>query len=69
MADVNLTAWRTSTRSPDFANCVEVATSPNTAPGSVLVRDSKDRGGPVLAFSALAWRRFTAGIRGGNLDR
>lgn len=69
MADVNLTTWRTSTRSPDFANCVEVATRPHAAPGSVLVRDSKDRGGPVLAFSALAWRSFTARIRTGNLNR
>ncbi|MFB6891139.1 DUF397 domain-containing protein [Kitasatospora sp. NPDC056327] len=34
--------------------CVEVA----DAAESVLVRDSKDRSGPQLAFTPAAWRSF-----------
>ena len=37
---------------------VEVATA-----GAVLIRDTTDRGGPVLAFTAEAWRAFTVTIR------
>jgi hypothetical protein len=29
----------------------------------VLVRDTADRSGPVLTFTAEAWRAFTAAIR------
>ncbi|MDG4835789.1 DUF397 domain-containing protein [Micromonospora sp. WMMD967] len=35
--------------------CVEVA---DNLPGVVLVRDSKDRSGPVLTFAPAAWRGF-----------
>lgn len=38
--------------------CVEVNTH-----GGVLVRDSKDPGGPVLAFAPAAWRRFLGWLR------
>jgi hypothetical protein len=37
-------------------NCVEVA----LAPGMVHVRDSKDKSGPSLAFSAEEWSAFVA---------
>ncbi|RIV34387.1 DUF397 domain-containing protein [Micromonospora radicis] len=48
--------WRTSARSGDTGgNCVEVA---DNLPGVVLVRDSKDRSGPSLAFAPTAWRSF-----------
>lgn len=48
--------WRTSTRSnSNGGNCVEVA---DNLPGVVLVRDSKDRAGGVLAFDPAAWRSF-----------
>ena len=30
-----------------------------TGAGRVLVRDTKDRPGPVLAFTAPDWQRFT----------
>jgi hypothetical protein len=30
---------------------------------AVLVRDTADRNSPVLAFTADAWRAFTAAIR------
>ena len=44
MQDATLT-WRKSTRSGAAGHCVEVANVPST----VLVRDSKDVTGPVLA--------------------
>ncbi|WP_405105405.1 DUF397 domain-containing protein [Micromonospora sp. NBC_01405] len=50
--------WRTSTRSSaNGGNCVEVA---DNLPGRVLVRDSKDVAGPVLAFAPGDWRCFVA---------
>ncbi len=37
-------------------NCVEVAARDHDH--RVMVRDTKDRPGPVLRFSPAAWRRF-----------
>lgn len=48
--------WRKSTRSSDTGNCVEVA----FAGPAVGVRDSKNTGGPVLAFPAARWAEFLA---------
>jgi hypothetical protein len=53
--------WRTSTRSA-HTECVEVA---DNLPGVVAVRDSKDRQGPVLAFTPSTWRSFVAKIKRG----
>jgi hypothetical protein len=51
--------WRTSSYSgSNGGECVEVATA-----AAVLVRDTADRSGPVLRFTAAAWRAFTAAIR------
>ena len=51
--------WRKSRYSSNGgANCVEVATA-----GTVLVRDTTDRDGGTLAFSARAWVAFAATIR------
>lgn len=47
--------WRKSIRSANEGNCVEVA---DNLPGVVLVRDSKDRPGPTLAFHPASWRSF-----------
>jgi Domain of unknown function (DUF397) len=52
-------AWRVSTYTGGNGNCVEVAAAART----VVVRDTKDRGGVVLAVSADAWRRFAAMVR------
>ncbi len=52
--DWNGVVWRTSSYTGSSGDCVEVA----AAAGSVLVRDTKDREGPVLAVSATAWRAF-----------
>ena len=49
--------WRKSTRSSDSNTCVEVA----FAASSVVVRDSKNPGGPTLTLPA---RSFTNLIRG-----
>ena len=54
--DVN---WRKATYSNGGENCVETASNR----GAVLVRDTKDRDGGMLAFSAEAWRTFTTGLR------
>jgi Domain of unknown function (DUF397) len=51
--------WRKSSYSGDNGGaCVEVAVA-----DAVLVRDTTDRRGPVLAFTPEAWRAFAATIR------
>jgi hypothetical protein len=50
--------WRKSSYSGDNGGeCIEVATAE-----AVLVRDTADRDGPVLTFTADAWRAFTTTI-------
>ncbi|WP_300608549.1 DUF397 domain-containing protein [Trebonia sp.] len=52
--------WRKSTYSGgNGGNCVEVGQNADC----FLVRDTKDRAGAMLAFSAQAWRRFAAMVR------
>ena len=51
--------WRKSSYSGDpNGNCVEVAPA---EPG-VLVRDSKNSTGPVLAFPVVQWRAFLGAL-------
>jgi len=52
--------WRTSTRSNNGGECVEVATN---LPDVVGVRDSKDRSGPALAFPPAGWAAFVTGVK------
>jgi hypothetical protein len=52
--------WRASSYSGTDSNCVEVAAE---SEARVLVRDTKDREGPVLAFPPGAWRRFAAQVK------
>lgn len=54
--------WRTSSRS-QTSNCVEVA--PLDAGIAVALRDSKDRGGPVLVFDRARWSDFVSGAKAG----
>jgi hypothetical protein len=51
--------WRKSSHSGDNGGeCVEVATA-----SAVLVRDTTDRNGTVLAFPCDAWRVFTDTVK------
>lgn len=52
--------WRKSSYSGNGGGeCVEVADEA----ARVLVRDTKDRTGPTLAFSPAAWRRFARQVK------
>lgn len=51
--------WRKSSYSGGEGNCVEVGDDS----ASVVVRDTKDSQGPMLRFSADAWRRFIKAAR------
>jgi Domain of unknown function (DUF397) len=67
MNDAQPSGWRKSRRSNSSANCVEVGTDPGRR--VVGVRDSKQHGrGPVLEFTAPAWRAFVTAIRSGIAD-
>lgn len=55
--------FKTSSRSAG-GNCVEVAIRDNEH----FVRDSKNRKGPILKFSADEWNAFIAGIRAGEFE-
>jgi Domain of unknown function (DUF397) len=60
MTDLSRAWWRTSSYSGTNGNCVEVVAD---SPPRVLVRDTKDREGPVLAFPPGAWRLFAAQVK------
>jgi hypothetical protein len=52
--------WRKSSYSGNSGgNCAEVA----TVPGAVLIRDSKDPRGPVLAFGRASWEAFAVAVK------
>jgi Domain of unknown function (DUF397) len=52
--------WRKPLRSFANGNCAEVASTG----GVVLIRDTRDRPGPVLRFPARSWQEFTRAVRG-----
>jgi hypothetical protein len=56
--------WRKASYTNGGENCVEVADDDRL----VLVRDTKDRTGPVLKVSAEAWRRFAAEVKSARLS-
>jgi hypothetical protein len=62
--DLTSASWRKSTRS-GIDGCVEVA----FVEGQIAVRDSKDRGGPVLVFTPTEWDAFLGGVRDAEFDR
>ena len=53
--------WRKSSYSGNGGNCVEVGDAARV----ILVRDTKDRSGPVLRFSPAVWRRFADQVKAG----
>jgi predicted secreted Zn-dependent protease len=59
--DLRHLAWWKSSASTS-GNCVEVA-----ADGAlVLVRNTRDRSGGVLAFTGSEWEAFVGGVHGGE---
>jgi Domain of unknown function (DUF397) len=64
MVDLRIARWRKSTRS-GTNGCVEVA----FVQGQVAIRDSKQRRGPVLVFTAHEWAAFLSGVRAGEFDQ
>lgn len=57
--------WRKSSYSGNGGvNCVEVGSSARV----ILVRDTQDRDGGTLAFTAEAWRRLVADVRTGSIS-
>jgi hypothetical protein len=60
------TNWHKSPRSGGGDHCVEVAFT--TDGGTVGVRDSKNRTGPILEFAPESWAVFTQGVRDGEFD-
>ncbi|WP_344481281.1 DUF397 domain-containing protein [Nonomuraea monospora] len=75
--DLSGVRWRKSSLSGNGANCVEVAAVDagllSLAKGKssdrlVLIRDSKDPEGPVLAFTKAEWDAFSDGLVAGEFD-
>lgn len=52
-------AWRKSSYSDTNGNCVETA----SGNGVIQVRDTRDRDGGTLAFTAEAWEEFVRSLR------
>jgi len=60
MDTIDSTPWRKSSYSgTNGGDCVEAA----DMEGRILVRDTTDRDGGTLAFSAAAWEQFLGTIR------
>jgi hypothetical protein len=57
--------WVKSSLSFSNGNCVEVA---SLADGGVGVRNSRDAGGSVMAFTPDEWHAFLGGVRNGEFD-
>jgi hypothetical protein len=61
MEAVDSATWRKSSKSGgNGGSCVEAGVA---SPSRVLVRDTTDRDGGVLSFTAEAWASFTASLR------
>ena len=56
--------WRKAERSSNNGQCVEVA----SVVGKIIVRDSKDPGGPMLIYTPAEWTSFLDGTKKGKFD-
>ena len=56
--------WRKARRSANNGACVELA----PAAGQILIRDSKNQDGPMIAYSQYTWRLFVASAKTGHFD-
>ncbi len=56
-------SWRVA-RLCEAGSCVRIAPKDDM----VLIGDSKDPDGPVLAYSQAEWRTFAEGIKQGDFD-
>ena len=67
LASITMTGstWVKSSLSFANGNCVEVSDQPG---GTIGVRNSRDRGGPVLRFTPDEWQAFLGGVRNGEFD-
>ena len=59
MDNIDNSTWRKASYSGNSGNCVETGVSD----ARVLVRDTTDREGGTLAFTADAWQRFADGLK------
>jgi len=57
--------WRVSSMCGGNGECVAVAKLPD---GDIVVKDTKERNGQVLRFSASEWGAFLAGVRAGEFE-
>jgi hypothetical protein len=57
--------WRVSSKCGGNGECVAVAKLPD---GDIVVKDTKERNGQVLRFSASEWSAFLAGVRAGEFE-
>jgi hypothetical protein len=62
--EVDSLRWRTARGSAGNGACVEVA----PAAGTILIRDSKDREGPVVQYTGNSWRAFLGAAKEGQFD-
>ncbi|WP_405115680.1 DUF397 domain-containing protein [Micromonospora sp. NBC_01405] len=62
--DVSRAEWHKSTRSGSSGSCIEVA---GNLP-KIMVRDSKDRHGSMLSFTAGPWASFVRDVKAGRFD-
>jgi hypothetical protein len=63
--ETSAATWRKSSYSgASGGQCVETG----SLPGAVLVRDTTDRDGGTLAFTAQAWESFAATVKNGTAN-
>ena len=75
--DSSGSVWRESGHETGETESVEVTITDDAAAASkhkadagrlILMRDSKNPDGPVLAFTEAEWRAFIAGVKDGEFD-